>query len=337
MRTIKTLPLILSYDTIMGRPPYEITPSILKLIASISELLGAINASHLYKPVAELRRKNRIKTIHASLAIEGNALTEEQVTDVLNDKRVLAPEKDLREVKNAIEVYDKLNEFDPNDFSDLLGAHGILMRGLTENPGKLRTKNVGIVQGKDLKHMAPKGEMVYGLMMELMQYLETHEAMPLIKSCVFHYELEYIHPFMDGNGRMGRLWQTLILVRQNPVFAYLPVETIVKNNQAEYYRALGESDRSGHSTPFLGFMLRNIQTALEQVLATRKRPLTTTDRLEIFQEKTGSMEFSRKDYLEHFRNISAPTASRDLKKGVDTGILFKSGQKNQTTYRFGSA
>src|SRR5690606_20679667 len=263
------------------KPPYQITDKILKLVVSISEKLGEINAVHLYKPPTELRKKNRIKTIQSSLEIEGNTLTEEQITALLENKRVLAPRKDIIEVKNAIKVYEQLNEFNPYKLKDLEKAHGILMNGLIDNAGKLRTANVGIVKGSKVEHIAPSGSMIKGLMNDLFSYLTANEEIVLIKSCVFHYEFEFIHPFLDGNGRMGRLWQTLILMDKYPVFEYLPVESLIKTNQDTYYKVLSQSDKIGASTPFIEFMLGIILQSLENLLTTQNRTLTTTDRVEL--------------------------------------------------------
>lgn len=316
------------------KPPYQITEKILKLVIEISECLGAINAIHLYKPPAELRKKNRIKTIQSSLEIEGNTLTEAQITALLHNKRIIAPQKDILEVQNAIKVYQQLSDFNPNDIKDLEKAHAILMQGLINDAGKLRTKNVGIVKGVEVAHVAPRGGMIKGLMNDLFTYLKTNSEIVLIKSCVFHYEFEFIHPFTDGNGRMGRLWQTLILMQEYPVFEYLPVESLIKENQEAYYEALSISDKSGHSTVFIEFMLQIIVQALENLLVTQNRTLSTKDRIELYHTIIGTNEFSRKDYLVNFKNISSATASRDLKWAVNEEILIKTGDKRLTTYTF---
>ncbi|AZA80573.1 cell filamentation protein Fic [Chryseobacterium lactis] len=316
------------------KPPYQITSEILMLIASISEKIGEINASLLYKRATELRKKNRIKTIQSSLEIEGNTLTEEQITALLENKRVLAPQKDILEVKNAIKVYDYLNQLNPYRIQDLEKAHSILMNGLIEVPGKLRTKNVGIVKGSKIEHIAPGGAMVKGLIKDLFDYLKKDDDLLLIKSCVFHYEFEFIHPFIDGNGRMGRLWQTLILMQQYPVFEFLPIESLIKQQQNVYYNKLSESDKKGNSTPFLEFMLRIILDALEEVLQSQNITLRTEDRIYLFKDKAGPIRFSRKDYLQHFKNISAPTASRDLRWAVEQGIINKFGEQRLTEYQF---
>lgn len=316
------------------KPPYTITDKILELVVAISEKIGEINAHHLYKPTTELRKKNRIKTIQSSLEIEGNTLSEEQITALLENKRIIAPAKDILEVQNAIEVYDDLKRFNVNKIKDLEFAHSILMKDLIRNAGKFRTTNVGIVKGSKVEHLAPGGTMVKGLMNDLFTYLKNDKDLILIKSCVFHYEFEFIHPFVDGNGRMGRLWQTLILMQQYPVFEFLPVESLIKENQKKYYNKLSESDKIGQSTPFIEFMLAIILESLKQLLQSQNINLSIKDRLFLFKDKIGSKKFSRKDYLENFKSISAPTASRDLKWAVGQSILMKFGEQRLTEYQF---
>ncbi len=316
------------------KPPYNITGEILTLVASISEKLGEFNAVYLHKPRTQLRKKNRIKTIQSSLKIEGNTLSEEQITAVLNNKRVIAPQKDILEVRNAIKVYEQLHTFNPNRIKDLEKAHGVLMQGLIEDAGKFRSKSVGIVKGSEVEHFAPSGNRVRGLINDLLDYLKNDKDLLLIKSCVFHYELEFIHPFMDGNGRMGRFWQTLILIQQYPVFEFLPVESLLKENQKEYYNVLSQSDKLGHSTLFIEFMLNIIFQSLGNLLKTQNRTLTTKDRIERFKDKIERQEFRRKDYLQSFKDISQATASRDLKWGVEQGILEKNGDKRLTVYKY---
>ncbi len=316
------------------KPPYTITDKVLVLVASISEKIGEINASHLYKPATELRKKNRIKTIQSSLEIEGNTLTEEQITALLENKRVIAPQKDILEVQNAIKVYEQLRQFNPYQLKDLVKAHSVLMNGLIDNAGKLRTTNVGIVKGSKVEHIAPNGTMVNGLMKDLFDYLKKDNDLILIKSCVFHYEFEFIHPFTDGNGRMGRLWQTLILMQQYPVFEYLPVESLIKQKQNEYYNKLSESDKKGNSTPFIEFMLGIISESLDGLLQSQSVTLHTEDRIRLFKDKIGKNKFSRKDYMQSFKNISAPTASRDLKWATEQDVLYKFGTLRLTEYQF---
>lgn len=313
-------------------PPYQITPEILKLIASVSEKLGQINAKFLDKPSPKLRKENRIKTIHSSLSIEGNTLTEEQITALIENKRIIGPEKDINEVLNAIIVYNQLDSFDPKSSKSFLKAHEILMKGLVPENGKYRKKGVGIMAGDRIAHMAPPAENVPHLMNDLFSYLKASKEISLIKSCVFHYEMEFIHPFIDGNGRMGRLWQTLILMKEYPVFEYIPFENIIHKTQSNYYHALSQSDKSGNSTPFIEYMLNVIDDSLYNILDFKSRILNTEDRLTYFSE-LNQTEFSRKDYMNVFKEISSATASRDLKKGVELGLFDKEGDKTKTIYR----
>lgn len=324
--------MIVSNDSITMKPPYDITPNILKLISSISEKIGEINANYLNKPSTTLRKQNRIKTIHSSLKIEGNTLTEEQITALLENKRVIGPQKDIKEVLNAIEIYENLEKFNPYNEKSFLDAHSSLMNNLVENAGKYRKQGVGIVKGSKVEHLAPPYENVPYLMKDLFQYLKKSEEIELIKSCVFHYEMEFIHPFLDGNGRMGRLWQTLILMRKYPVFKYIPFETLISKDQEKYYSALSESDKTGKSTKFIEYMLNIIDTSISDLLKYNNRTLNEKDRLDYFISLNKS-EFTRKDYMDIFKDISSATASRDLKKGLEIGILEKTGERNKTKYR----
>jgi len=316
------------------KPPYKITGNILNLVASISEKLGEVNSAHLNKPPTELRKKNRIKTIHSSLVIEGNTLTIEQITAIFEDKRVIGHKKDIQEVKNAISVYNYLDNLNPYKFESFCEAHGILMNGLIESAGKLRNKSLGIVNGSELAHIAPPSEMLKALMNDLFDFLKNDEDLVLIKSCVFHYEMEFIHPFIDGNGRMGRLWQTLILKDSYPVFEFLPIETLIKERQEQYYESLGKSDNTGESTVFIEFMLEIILESLEELLTIQNVSLTNADRINLFKSIIKNNYFTRKEYLKNFREISSATASRDLSFAVENGILEKIGDKNTTRYKY---
>lgn len=316
------------------KPPYEITGKILELISSISEQIGEIKAARLIKPPTELRKRNRIKTIQSSLEIEGNTLTVDQITDLMNNKRILAPKKDILEVKNAILVYSKLNSFNAYSLDSLLKAHKLLMKGLVNNPGQIRKSSVGIVKGEDIAHIAPNGEMVYPLLKSLFDYLKNDNDLLLIKSCVFHYEFEFIHPFVDGNGRMGRLWQTMILKDYSKVFEFLPIETLIKERQQDYYTILEKSDEQGSSTSFIEFMLEIINQALDDLLKTQNLTATDSDRINLFKELFDDKEFSRQDYLRYNKDISTATASRDLRNAVEKNILIKTGDKRLTKYRF---
>lgn len=314
------------------KPPYRITSVILKQISSISEKVGEIKANFLNRPSPQLRKQNKIKTIHSSLKIEGNTLTQEQVTALIENKRVIGPKKDILEVINAIDVYDKLTTFDPNSSTSFLVAHGILMKGLTENPGKYRTEEVGVFQGSKVTHLAPPAKNVQTSMKTLFSYLKTKDELTLIKSCVFHYETEFIHPFLDGNGRMGRLWQTIILLKEYPVFEFLPFETLISQTQEEYYNVLSNCDKKGESTDFIEYMLKVIEDSLIELLSFNNRILTDIERIEYFVSQ-GKKEFTRIDYMNIFKNISTATASRDIKKGVDLNYFIRSGDKNKTVYK----
>jgi Fic family protein len=264
----------------------------------------------------------------------GNTLSIEQVTAVLGNKKVLAPEKDILEVKNAIALYDQLEKLDAISLPSFMKAHALLMKGLIPSAGKIRTGSVGIVKDATLSHLAPPAKMVKALLNDLFAYLKKDKDPILIKSCVFHYELEFIHPFADGNGRMGRLWQTVLLKQYTPVFAFLPVESIIKKKQAEYYKSLSLSDKAGNSTSFIEFMLAVLDETLEELLSLQQPSLSASDRIGIFKPIIGKTNFSRQDYLRHFKEISASTASRDLKEAVDKGMVKKQGDKRTTTYRF---
>lgn len=314
------------------KPPYDITPEILKRVSSVSEKIGMLNATYMNQPSPQLRKENRIKTIHASLEIEGNTLTEEQITAILDDKRVIGPAKDITEVKNAIKVYEQLGAYHYDSEKSFLKAHGDLMKGLIGQAGKYRSSGVGIVKGDQVLHIAPPYEKVPFLMKELFAYLREPTELTLIKSCVFHYELAFIHPFMDGNGRMGRLWQTLILKEEYPVFEFLPFETLISRTQERYYQSLALSDQSGKSTCFIEYMLGVIDESLNTMLDFKGRTLKDTERLNYFLQ-LGINTFGRSDYMQVFKDISTATASRDLKKGVELGYFEKQGALNQARYR----
>ena len=313
------------------KPPYEITPAILNYITSISEKIGEINANYLNKPSSQLRKQNKIKTIHSSLKIEGNTLSEEQITALIENKRVIGPQKDVKEVLNAITIYDNLDNFNSTDEKSFLKAHKILLSNLIEKSGKYRTQSVGIVKGSKVEHLAPPAQNVPFLMKDLFDYLKNTDEIELIKSCVFHYEMEFIHPFLDGNGRMGRLWQTLILMEKYPVFEYLPFETLISKNQEKYYKALSDSDKLGKSTKFIEYMLSIIDSSIADLLNFNNRTLSEKERLDYFIS-LNKTEFTRKNYMDVFKYISSATASRDLKNGTEKELFNKIGEKNKTKY-----
>jgi len=243
-------------------PPYTITPEILNRVAAISEAIGRLTVLTDQARALRLRRINRVRTIHGSLAIEGNTLSEAQITAILEGRRVIAPPREVQEVKNTLAAYDRFDTWNPEAETDLLEAHRILMSGLIEEAGRYRRGGVGVMAGQQVIHMAPPADRVPQLMADLFGWLAASDAHPLVASSAFHYEFEFIHPFADGNGRMGRLWQSLMLARWNPLFADIPVESLIFEHQAEYYRALQESTRQTDAGPFIAFMLRMILDAV---------------------------------------------------------------------------
>lgn len=249
----------------MYQPPFNITPEMLHLISGISEQVGIINArlgENVPSPI--LRKKNQIKTIHSSLAIENNTLSLKQVTDIIDGKRVLGAPDEIQEVKNAIEAYRLMPQLDALKEKDLLKAHELMMKDLVKQAGHYRQEGVGVFDGNgNCLHMAPPADRVPQLMGDLFRWVSTTKEHPLIHSCVFHYEFEFIHPFIDGNGRMGRFWQTMLLSRWKGIFAWLPVETIVREHQQEYYHVIAQSDAAGNSTTFVEFMLKCLLDAME--------------------------------------------------------------------------
>lgn len=250
------------------KPPYNINSNIVSLVAKVSERIGEIKRS-LNNPIEpKLRRENRIKSIQSSLAIEGNSLSFEQVSAVLDKQIVLAPQKEIQEARNAIQVYDSLNEYESSSSKSLLKAHSILMLGLVDELGIYRSSGIGIQKGEQVLHLAPPAQNVPHLMSQLLRWLNETDEHPLIASSVFHYEFEFIHPFQDGNGRMGRLWQTLILSQWNELFEFLPIENIIHKHQQEYYNVLNSCNAAANSTVFIEFMLSVILQTLDEYLKT---------------------------------------------------------------------
>lgn len=261
------------------QPPYTITATIIERVAAISEALGRWSARGDMAPAPTLRRGNRIRSIQASLAIENSSLSVEQVTAVLAGKSVLAAPREVQEVRNAFVAYEGLLRWQPAQRAHLLEAHRLLMTGLIDTPGRWRGSGVGIYRNKKLVHMAPPPSRVAKLMQDLLLWLKSTDTHPLISSCVFHYEFEFIHPFADGNGRLGRLWQTLILSRWKPLLAWLPVETVIRQHQPDYYAALAAADRSANATPFVEFMVDALHQSLTEALHAAESA-ETSERLE---------------------------------------------------------
>jgi Fic family protein len=245
-------------------PPFTVTDEITSLVADIAEVVGHLSATAAQLPTPQLRKKNRIKTIQSSLAIENNSMTIEQVTAIVDGKRVLGPPNEIQEVKNAIDAYELLFDLDPFKAKDLLKAHKLMMADLVNENGKFRQGGVGVFDRERCVHLAPPAGRVPILIADLFDWVKTTKVHPLISSCVFHYEFEFIHPFIDGNGRMGRFWQTMLLSRWKGIFAWLPVETIVKEHQQEYYNVIARCDAAGESCQFVEFMLRCLLDAMEK-------------------------------------------------------------------------
>ena len=308
------------------KPPFEITNAILDDIAEIAELVGHVNALQDLSANPTLRRTNRIRTIYSSLAIEQNTLSLDQVTAVLNGKRVIAPPKDIAEVKNAYEIYEMMESLNPYSVDDLLSAHGVMTRGLVDESGCFRSGPVGVVDKQgNILHFGTLPDYVPGLVMELLNWVRESDFHMLIKSCVFHYELELIHPFADGNGRIGRLWHTLLLTQWKPMFAWLPVESIIHDRQDEYYQAINRSNNEAESTVFIEFMLSAMKEALMEAVQVRNTENMSREdqrwyQIKRFLKKNGMI--TNADVREMFR-VSSSTANRILAKMTDDGKIQK--------------
>lgn len=311
------------------KPPFEITNAMIDHVAEIAELVGRLTSTNQLSANPTLRRTNRIRTIHGSLAIEQNTLTLEQVTAVLNGKQVLAPPKDIAEVKNAYEIYERLDELNPFSVDDLLTAHSIMTRGLVDESGVFRSKPVGVVdQEGHILHFGTLPQYVPDLVMELLGWTKNNDVHMLIRSCVFHYEFELIHPFADGNGRVGRLWHTLLLSKWNPAFAWLPVESIIHDRQQEYYAAINASNDAGESTMFIEFMLSAIKASLIDAISTSDamsdEPIDkTTIRWNQIEKFLKTHEFIMNADVRELCGVSAATANRILARMVTDGELVR--------------
>ena len=273
------------------RPPYSITPAILSRVAEIGEAIGRAEAAGVARDL-RLRRINRIRTIQGSLAIEGNVLTEEQIATILDGKHVIGPLRDVQEARNAIAAYERYEQWDPAREADLLAAHEVLMTALLDAPGRYRCGGVAVMGRGRIHHVGPPAARVPLLMADLFAWLGRTDEHPLIASSVFHYEFEFIHPFEDGNGRLGRLWQALILTRWKPLFAHVPVESLVRDRQGEYYQAIRQSSEAGASTAFVAFMLDAILAA---VRTPQDAPQITPHVKRLLSALTGEM--SRREIL----------------------------------------
>lgn len=331
--------MILSYDSITYMkkvPPFNITSRILQLSKEIAHQLGILQGAKLYPISVHLRRNNKIKTIQSSLAIEGNTLTTQQITAIADGKKIIGQPQDIIEVKNAIKVYEELKDWNPLSLDSFQIAHKELMKNLISDNGQWRSSSVGVLKGKVVAHMAPPANRVPELMSNLFKFINGFTDIPwIIKACVFHYELEFIHPFTDGNGHMGRLWQQLLLMKENTIFEFISVESVIKENQQRYYDVLNLCDVSGESTEFIVFSLEQILITLNQyTISTSSEIVHPLQRLQYAQEYMSQKWFYRKDYMRLHKNISSATASRDLILGMTEKLLKKKNSNNKTCYQF---
>ncbi len=245
-------------------PPFVLTEDMINLVVDITDAIKNLDVKSINKQNLKLRRKTRIQSVFSSLAIENNRLSEKQVSDVINGKKVLAPLNEIVEVKNAYEAYDCIDDIDPYSMKDLLKIHNIFMKNLLNSSGKLRFNAVGVYKNKDLIHLGTRPEYIKYYLSELFKWSKNSTLHPLIVASIFHYEFEYIHPFEDGNGRVGRYWHLLLLCKWNPLFKNIPIETMIFERQKEYYNAINKSNNSGNSTPFIIFMLSVIRDSLNK-------------------------------------------------------------------------
>lgn len=304
------------------KPPFSISEKTLNLVVDIMEIVTKLTLVEVEGINPKLRRNNRIKTIQASLAIEKNSLTLDQVTSILNGKRILGPGQDIKEVQNAYEAYEILLHFNPYDVTSLLKAHKILMSDLTKEAGTFRSGGVGIFAGEHLIHMAPPASFVPEQISNLLDWALKSEIHPLIKSCVFHYEFEFIHPFADGNGRMGRMWQTLILYKWKSLFGWLPVETLVKDRQDKYYKVLGECDKAANSDKFIEFMLKSIHDSLLEISVSEQVGEQVGEQVEKVLNVIGKDTISGKELMERVGLKHRPTFRKNyLLPALKNGYL----------------
>jgi Fic family protein len=315
------------------KPPFDITPKILNLTARISAMVGRLQGARLKVPLVDLRRQIDASSIHSSCVIEGNTLTLEQATDVISGKRVVGPKKDILEIKNAHALYGMISSFDPYKEKDLLRAQGILMKGLGVTAGKFRQTGVVVASGGKVVHTGPPYAKVPALVSQLFNFIsQSKDLNSLIASSVFHYEFEFIHPFEDGNGRLGRFWQTLMLRHADSCFNLVPIETAIKENQQAYYKAIERSSKDAKSTVFIEFMLETILEAvlsLDKLVSGKAKP---KDRI-AFMIKHAPKEFTRKEYIRLIGDLAVHTASRDLKEAVNQGLIKMKGSRAMAVYR----
>ena len=317
------------------QPPFEINERIMADVIEIAELVGRVSVTDKISMNPTLRRTNRIQTIYSSLAIEQNTLDIEQVTAVLSGKRVIAPPKDIAEVQNAYEIYDNMDKLNPYSIDDLLKAHSVMERGLLNEAGEFRSRPVGVADSEgNILHFGTLPQYVPKLVQELLEWTEKSEIHLLIKSCVFHYEFELIHPFADGNGRMGRLWHTLLLSKWNPIFAWLPIESIIHDNQSEYYNAINVSNNNGNSTVFIEFMLSVIKQALQESINDKPKNISSKSdlRWNKINDYLETHEYILNSDVQKLLGVSSATATRILVGFMKDGKLKRIRIKNCWCY-----
>jgi Fic family protein len=321
----------------MARPPFLISMPAAAALGKLERLIGTWEgALGTPAPAPLLRRANRVRTVLDTLAIEGNPLSLEQATAVLQGKRVRGAPRAILEIENANRAYEAVDSYQPLQQRSLLAAHRVLMQGLVADAGRFRVTQVGVLQGERVAHLAPPPHRVPDLMRSLFRFVRTDQAVSrIVQAIVFHYELELIHPFTDGNGRIGRLWQHALLLGASPIFAHVPAESLIREHQSDYYAALAASDRLGRSDPFLEFMLQILLRALARVSKQlRGQPETPQSRLAKARAELAGRWFSRKDYLSLFPRLSTASASRDLASALATRQLSSKGEQALTRYRF---
>jgi len=319
-------------------PPFLLTHTMMNLVSDISEKIGKWTAVNKNELVPHLRKANRIRTIQASLAVEQNSLSVEQVTALVNGKSVFGSPKEIQEIHNAFAVYESMGEWSSTNGDDLLQAHGLMMRGLMSDAGQWRNGGAGIYRGEKLVHMAPPANQIPRLMIQLLAWLESTDSHPLIASAAFHYEFEFIHPFSDGNGRMGRFWQTLILTEWHPLLAFLPVETVIKARQEKYYQTLREADTRCDCTQFIEFLLTAMSDSLNEAMSVEQKTrvktqvktrVKTTDQILDILEISPSLALA--DVAIHIdRSLSA--VERAVAKLKKEGKLEYQGSKRNGTW-----
>jgi Fic family protein len=313
------------------QPPFEINERIMADVIEIAELVGRVSVTDKISMNPTLRRTNRIQTIYSSLAIEQNTLDIEQVTAVLSGKLVIAPPKDIAEVQNAYEIYDNMDKLNPYSIDDLLKAHSVMERGLLNEAVEFRSRPVGVADSEgNILHFGTLPQYVPKLIQELLEWTEKSEIHLLIKSCVFHYEFELIHPFADGNGRMGRLWHTLLLSKWNPIFAWLPIESIIHDNQSEYYNAINVSNNNGNSTVFIEFMLSVIKQALQESINDKPKNISSKSdlRWNKINDYLETHEYILNSDVQKLLGVSSATATRILVGFMKDGKLKRIRIKN---------